>query len=188
MKQEFKVTGMTCAACSAGIQKTVGKMKGVRKAEVSLMGEKMQVDYDESSLSSDQIIAAVEDLGYGASVKTGEESAVAEKKAPVSSAGEEAKKLKHRFLASLCFLVPLLYFTMGHMLGAPLPSVPRTNSPMPSMSSFVRNVADAPSPNTVRVLLSSGWICLVYVSDVISSTFFATPAQSSPFAAARPYM
>ena len=122
MKQEFKVTGMTCAACSAGIQKTVGKMKGVRKAEVSLMGEKMQVDYDESSLSSDQIIAAVEDLGYGASVKTGEESAVAEKKAPISSAGEEAKKLKHRFLASLCFLVPLLYFTMGHMLGAPLPS------------------------------------------------------------------
>ena len=91
MKQEFKVTGMTCAACSAGIQKTVGKMKGVRKAEVSLMGEKMQVDYDESSLSSDQIIAAVEDLGYGASVKTGEESAVAEKKAPISSAGEEAK-------------------------------------------------------------------------------------------------
>ena len=66
MEQHFKVTGMTCAACSAGIQKTVGKMKGVNRAEVSLMGESMAVDFDENTVSAEQIIAAVESLGYGA--------------------------------------------------------------------------------------------------------------------------
>ena len=71
MEQHFKVTGMTCAACSAGIQKTVGKMKGVNKAEVSLMGESMAVDFDENTVSAEQIIAAVESLGYGASIDDG---------------------------------------------------------------------------------------------------------------------
>ena len=55
MQQKFKVTGMTCAACSAGIQKRVGKMQGVRRADVSLMGECMEVDYDESAVGADEI-------------------------------------------------------------------------------------------------------------------------------------
>ena len=71
MEQRFSVTGMTCAACSAGIQKTVGRMDGVRKAEVSLMGECMTVDYDETVVDEGKIISAVEGLGYGASVADG---------------------------------------------------------------------------------------------------------------------
>lgn len=146
MKTTFNITGMTCAACSAGIQKTVNKMKGVSKAEVSLMGESMLVEYDESILSADEIAEAVRGLGYGASLQ-GEEasplgaacpsgscgiaategrSETGERKAADGRRGEssfarEAKKLKKRFFISLGFLIPLMYFTMAHMFGAPLP-------------------------------------------------------------------
>lgn len=122
MKQRFTVTGMTCAACSAGIQKTVGKMNGVKSAEVSLLGESMTVDYDEKSVNADQIMKTVQGLGYGASLENKIQAEKAENKTTaVGHQAEEAKKLKVRFLSSLCFLIPLLYFTMGHMLGAPLP-------------------------------------------------------------------
>ena len=121
MKQRFKVTGMTCAACSAGIQKTVGKMKGVYSAQVSLMGESMEVDFDEAAVNAEQIIGAVEGLGYGASIDDGLAMPECRASAEKSSAPDMTKSLKLRFLTSLCFLVPLLYFTMGHMFGAPLP-------------------------------------------------------------------
>lgn len=122
MEQKFSITGMTCAACSAGIQKTVGKMEGVKDAEVSLMGECMTVDYDEAKVNDQQIVAAVVALGYGAEVY-GEREKPAEKVSErhANSFGEEANKLRRRFLLSLCFLVPLMYFTMAHMFGAPLP-------------------------------------------------------------------
>lgn len=122
MEQRFSVTGMTCAACSAGIQKTVGKMDGVRKAEVSLMGECMTVDYDETVVDEGKIISAVEGLGYGASVADGSAERAPEKERKANSFGEEAKRLKVRFFVSLGFLVPLMYLTMlHHMAGAPLP-------------------------------------------------------------------
>ncbi len=121
MEQRFSVTGMTCAACSAGIQKTVGKMDGVRKAEVSLMGECMTVDYDETVVDEGKIISAVEGLGYGASVADGSAERAPEKERKANSFGEEAKRLKVRFFVSLGFLVPLMYLTMlHHMAGAPL--------------------------------------------------------------------
>lgn len=122
MEQRFSVTGMTCAACSAGIQKTVGRMDGVRKAEVSLMGECMTVDYDETVVDEGKIISAVEGLGYGASVADGSTERAPEKERKANSFGDEAKKLKVRFFVSLGFLVPLMYLTMlHHMAGAPLP-------------------------------------------------------------------
>lgn len=127
MEQKFKITGMTCAACSAGIQKTVNKLDGVTHADVSLMGECMTVDFDENTVSADQIAEAVVKLGYGASVAEGAETSVPGGNAPArekkaNSFGEEAKKLKLRFFASLGFLVPLMYLTMlHHMAGAPLP-------------------------------------------------------------------
>lgn len=68
MKEKFTVTGMTCSACSAGIERTLNKMKGIVKAEVSLMGESMNVEYDETTVTREQIIAAVKELGYGASL------------------------------------------------------------------------------------------------------------------------
>lgn len=123
MEQKFKITGMTCAACSAGIQKTVGKMDGVSRADVSLMGECMTVEFDEKAVSAEKIIGAVTGLGYGASLADGAaltEGNAGEKKA--NSFGEEAKRLKLRFFVSLGFLIPLMYLTMlHHMAGAPLP-------------------------------------------------------------------
>ncbi len=113
MKEKFCVTGMTCSACSAGIERTVNRLNGVKKAEVSLMGESMQVDYDEKTVSREEIIRAVIELGYGASKFN--ENVFQEKK-------PQPDKLKKRFLISLVFLLPLMYFSMGHMIGLPQPS------------------------------------------------------------------
>ena len=68
MKEKFSVTGMTCSACSSGIERTLNKMDGVKEASVSLMGESMNVEYDENVVTREQIIAAVNDLGYGAAL------------------------------------------------------------------------------------------------------------------------
>ena len=113
MKEKFSVTGMTCSACSAGIERTLNKTEGVRSAEVSLMGESMVVDYDESRISREKIIESVKELGYGASLF--DESAWKKQKPATDS-------LKRRFLISLVFLLPLLYFSMGGMIGLPQPS------------------------------------------------------------------
>lgn len=123
MQQQFHVTGMTCAACSAGIQKTVNKLDGVKKAEVSLMGQSMTVEYDESAVDAEKIVAAVAALGYGAAVADGEKEKGEERQERrVNAFGEEARKLKLRFFVSLGFLVPLFYLTMlHHMAGAPVP-------------------------------------------------------------------
>ena len=122
MEQKFDITGMTCAACSAGIQKTVGKLNGVQHAEVSLMGECMTAVYDEAVIGAEDIVAAVTALGYGAAVaeQGGVQAAPSRKAAPFA---EDARRLKARFFISLGFLVPLLYCTMAHMLGAPLPKI-----------------------------------------------------------------
>ncbi len=114
MKEKFSITGMSCAACSAGIERTVNRIDGVEKAEVSLMGESMLVTFDETRLSKEQIIAAVVDLGYGAEVYN---ERVLEAKKP------QPNKLKSRFFLSLCFLLPLLYFSMGGMISLPQPNV-----------------------------------------------------------------
>lgn len=114
MKEKFSVTGMSCAACSAGIERTLNKINGVTCAEVSLMGECMQVEYDERSVSRDEIIGAVMGLGYG--VKEFEEN-------PLKVAQAQPQKLKKRFFLSLLFLLPLMYFSMGGMIGLPQPNV-----------------------------------------------------------------
>ena len=70
MKQKFKVTGMTCSACSAHVEKAVRKLPDVSNVAVDLLGGSMQVEFDSSKLSNEQIIAAVVDAGYGASLPT----------------------------------------------------------------------------------------------------------------------
>ncbi|MBQ8428774.1 MAG: heavy metal translocating P-type ATPase [Clostridia bacterium] len=113
MKEKFSVTGMTCSACSAGIERAVCRLEGVRKADVSLMGESMTVDYDEQLLSRENIIQTVVGLGYGASEYN--ENVFEEKK-------PQPDRLKKRFVISILFLVPLMYLSMGHMLSLPLPN------------------------------------------------------------------
>ena len=112
MTKNFDVTGMTCSACSSGIERTVSKIEGVRIVQVSLMGMSMRVDWDESVTDETAIIAAVTQLGYGA---------YEEGKAPVKKKRGEDKSLFIRFVISIGLLVPLMYVSMGHMFKFPLP-------------------------------------------------------------------
>ena len=120
MKQTFNVTGMTCSACSAHVEKAVGKVEGVSAVSVNLLSNSMQVTYDESSVTPEGIIAAVTASGYGASLprKAGSKAAAPRRE---DSMAEEIKGMKHRLIWSFVFLIPLFYISMGHMMGAPLP-------------------------------------------------------------------
>lgn len=112
MVQTYAVSGMTCSACSSGIEHTLARLNGVNRVEVSLMGKSMKIDFDENAISEEEIFAAVRGLGYGI-------GAVQQ----VSPAGETRadRALFIRFVISAALLVPLMYVSMGHMLGAPLP-------------------------------------------------------------------
>ena len=121
MNQKFIVTGMTCSACSAHVEKAVRKLPDVSNVAVDLLGGSMRVEYDETKLSPDGIIAAVTGAGYGASLPAAP-GAAKTAAAPVNTMEAELKNMKRRFISSLCFLVPLFYISMGHMMGWPLPS------------------------------------------------------------------
>ena len=113
---QYEVTGMSCAACSARVEKAVSGLPGVDRCSVSLLTNSMMVD---GSATPDTIIKAVQDAGYGASVKGAQKSSAAEEDA---LADHETPVLKRRLFASLGFLIVLMYFSMGHMMwGWPLP-------------------------------------------------------------------
>ena len=120
MKQKFDVQGMTCAACSAHVEKAVCKVAGVDGDNVNLLGNSMVVDYDEGATDAGQIIHAVEEAGYGASLPA--VKGVTAQPKQVNRMEEEAAGMKRRFLTSLIFLVPLFYIAMGHMMGWSLPA------------------------------------------------------------------
>lgn len=118
-KELFNITGMTCAGCSARVEKTVAGLEGVQQAAVNLLTNSMEVRFDEGVLTAQDIIKAVEKTGYGASVK-GKESA--SPKAKETTAAAEVKNAKIRLVWSVIFLAPLFYISMGHMAGLPIPS------------------------------------------------------------------
>lgn len=122
MKQKFDVTGMTCGACVAHVEKAVKKLPGVQDVAVSLMTNSMQVEYDDSTLNSDAISAAVSAAGYGAQPALQCPTATAAHETPQAQNQAELQQMKHRLLWSIVFLLPLFYISMGHMLGLPLPS------------------------------------------------------------------
>lgn len=121
MNQKFSVTGMTCSACSAAVEKSVKNVEGVGSAVVNLLGNSMMVEYDGEVTSQNTIIQAVENAGYHASVfvkgKEAKSSETAE-----NTVQAELKEMKQRIVISFCFLIPLLYIAMGHMLKFPLPA------------------------------------------------------------------
>jgi Cu+-exporting ATPase len=120
MKQKFNITGMTCTSCSSHVEKAVRKLPGVEHADVNLLANSMTAEYDDTALSARDIVKAVEDAGYGASVAGAEQKTTA----PVQNdqVQEELADMKRRFIWSLVFLIPLFYISMGHMMGAPLPA------------------------------------------------------------------
>ena len=118
--EQYSVTGMSCAACSARVEKAVSKVPGVTACSVSLLTNSMGV---EGTASPQEIIQAVERAGYGASQKSGGAKAPTTAETEEALVDHETPILRRRLIASLIFLVMLMYFSMGHMMwGWPLPS------------------------------------------------------------------
>ena len=118
--EQYNVTGMSCAACSARVEKAVKKVPGVTSCSVSLLTNSMGV---EGTASPAAILSAVQEAGYGASPKNASASKASDASAALDAlADRETPKLKRRLIASLGFLLVLMYFSMGHMMwGWPLP-------------------------------------------------------------------
>ena len=120
MKLKFDVTGMSCAACQAHVEKAVGRLNGIMSVAVNLLASSMVAEFDETKLSPAEICAAVEKAGYHASVHGASSEPKNTGENPVSV---QLKGMKFRLILSILFLVPLFYLCMGHMAGAPLPSI-----------------------------------------------------------------
>lgn len=118
MKQRFRVGGMSCAACSAHVEKSVSAVSGVREVQVNLLAGSMTVEYDESACGDEQIVRAVEEGGYTVAVDGGTRTATPAKDAAPEDALHE---MKNRILVSAVFLIILMYFSMGPMFGLPMP-------------------------------------------------------------------
>ena len=135
MKHEkFEVGGMTCAACQAHVDKAVRGVTGVSDVTVNLLSGSMTVDYDEGSVSAEDICRAVDRAGYsaapedaGASAPSGAGVATpasrATLKSPTAKLEATADAMRRRLVVSFVFLVPLFYLGMGHMLGWPVPAI-----------------------------------------------------------------
>ena len=120
LKEKYNITGMSCAACSAKVEKVVSKLDGVENVAVNLLTNSMQVEYKEDKLSSNDIIKNIADAGYGASLATDTKQKKEEKS--IKKTNDDAiASMKFRLKVSIVFLVILMYFSMGSMVGLPLP-------------------------------------------------------------------
>ena len=142
-KETFDITGMSCSACAAHIEKAVKKLPGAAEVNVNLLQNKMTLEVDENQLDAGRIIRTVESVGYGAAVHTHGNGVYAEAGTAGSGAGAEAaaglaagragapgadpaaaeqKSMQQRLIISFCFLIPLMYAAMGEMMGLPFPT------------------------------------------------------------------
>ena len=122
MTEQFAVTGMTCAACSAHVEKAVSRLSGVQSAPVNLMLGSMTVTYDEKAVTEGDIIAAVKAAGYGASPASQTDQGQLRRDQDAA-----LRRRKKHLIWSVVFLVPLFYLSMGHMMGLPLPQMLHTH-------------------------------------------------------------
>ena len=127
-KQTFDVSGMTCAACSARVEKTTSGVAGVEHAVVNLLKNSMEVEYDGNPATLAAISAAVEKAGYGAAPRVEATAAAGAPSGPATAsaarenaAAKEAAHVRMRLIVSFVFTIPLFYLSMGHMFGWPLP-------------------------------------------------------------------
>lgn len=116
MKKKYDVLGMTCSACSAHVDKAVRKLEGVNDVNVNLLSNSMTVDFDESCITDQQIMDAVDHAGYKAQL----ENVKSETKTTIKDENEHKKK---SLIYSFVFLIPLFYLCMGHMFGLPIPGI-----------------------------------------------------------------
>lgn len=120
-KERFDITGMTCSACSARVEKAVAGLEGVSEASVNLLKNSMSVSFDDKTLSADAIVAAVEKAGYGAALHAAEQQTGVSTGKGADPIALEMQEMKTRLLVSILFTLPLFYLAMGPMVGLPLP-------------------------------------------------------------------
>lgn len=120
-KEQFDITGMTCSACSARVEKTVAGLPGVSGVTVNLLKNSMAVAFDEGAVTPETITAAVEKAGYGASLRGGGGTPIEGGKGRPDTVARELAGMKRRLVVSILFTIPLFYISMGHMAGLPLP-------------------------------------------------------------------
>lgn len=190
MKERYHVTGMSCSACSSHVEKAVNKLENVKKASVNLLTETMDVTYDETKITSAEIIDAVVKAGYGASVMTEGSVAGAGGQSTSANAGStgrsaadgkqelqqkldaDARAMKWRLGISIGFLIPLMYVSMHHMLkewfGIPVPA-------------FIVNTMHG-NANAMNFALTQFLLLLpiLYVNRKFFSVGFKTLAHRSP--------
>lgn len=190
MKERYHVTGMSCSACSSHVEKAVNKLENVEKASVNLLTETMDVTYDETKITSTEIIDAVVKAGYGASVMTEGSAAGAGGQSTSGNAGSigrsaadgkqelqqkldaEAQAMKWRLGISIGFLIPLMYVSMHHMFkewfGIPVPA-------------FIANTMHG-NANAMNFALTQFLLLLpiLYVNRKFFSVGFKTLAHHSP--------
>lgn len=175
MKQKFDVTGMTCSACSSRVEKCVRKLEGVDEVSVNLLTNSMQVEFQEEKLSVEQIAQAVEKEGYGAFPKQEGKAGQSGSAGSASTAGrskksggdvveQQRRNMEFRLKVSFAFLIPLMYISMGHMVGLPLPS-------------FLEG-----TENAVSFALAQFLLCLpiIYVNRAYYIKGFGTLAHGAP--------
>ena len=153
---------MTCSACSAHVEKAVNKLEAVSKAEVSLMTNSMSVEYNADAISPQDIIHAVEQAGYGASLPQKDKAVPLPD--PNSQLSQELGAMKRRLIWSFVFLIPLFYISMGHMLGAPLPS-------------FLVGMENALAFGLTQLLLT---LPILYINDTYYKVGFKTLWHRAP--------
>ena len=150
--QRYEITGMSCAACASHVEKAVAAVPGVQSVSVSLLTNSMQVQCepgaDEARLQK-RICRAVEAAGYGA--------APADDAAEVNLDDTETPRLKKRLIYSLCFLVPLMYLSMGHMIGLPLPPFLEGAGPGALVYGLLQLALTLPVCWINRAFFISGW-------------------------------
>lgn len=174
-QDKFDVSGMTCAACQAHVDRAVSKLDGVESVAVNLLAGSMLVDYDPAQVSPDDICTAVDRAGYSASpVSTGIDAAqsgstqagsgAAHMESPTKKLEAAASAMRTRLIVSIVFLIPLFYIGMGHMLGWPLPGI------------FTDHTHSMTLALTEIVLL----IPIVYVNDAYFINGFKSLAHGAP--------
>ena len=158
MKQKFKVTGMTCSACSARVEKAVSEVEGIESVNVNLLTNSMTVDYNEGKTDFDTIVKSVENAGYGAGEYVYENTLHKQNM-------QQLKEMKRRVIISFCFLIPLMYLSMEHMLGYPIPKFFQDHMVM-TISQFI-------------LTLPIVWVNRVYFINGFRNLFHLSPNMDS---------
>ncbi len=163
-KLKFDVNGMTCSSCASHVNRAVSKLKGVKNVNVNLLLNNMEVEFDNKILKSDDIIQAVEKAGYGASLESNKKES--NKDTGNKNGKNNLKLLKRKLIVSICFLIPLMYIAMHHMLPTPR---------------FISNIFDG--DNSIFTVVFTQFLLLipiVYINRTYFSSGFKKLFMKSP--------